>query len=248
MRCLAPLLLAATISLATQVEGAEMTVRRHGDGLVVVATDVPIEDVLAEISRVTGISVTFEASAASPRELVTTSFAAASAEEALRRVLRHDNFLLVYSRERLEAVRIYPAPTAPVAGGRGADRDALRAVALGDPDPAARKGALMQLPVSNDDEVARETAVQVLEWETDAGVLSAALDVLSTQESVPVDRLMRFVNRAAPGIVRSEAIVMLVENSGATGPLLDLLRARARDPDADVREIAAAFLEALEAR
>ena len=68
----------------------------------------------------------------------------------------------------------------------------LAAEALTDADPETRSTALETLAESGNADAASSTAAEVLARESDAGVLDRALAVLSEQETMPLDPVLRF--------------------------------------------------------
>ena len=137
--------------------------------LSVNAQEAPLQQILAEISRLSGIPVYLEVAlkAQAGLEATTVVFQALTIEEGLRRVLRNKNFILVYSLASLAEVRVYEegkgefrrlavetkqpsrsgkaAPKADRSRGDPAQLARLRDGALGNPDPAERAAALDQL-------------------------------------------------------------------------------------------------------
>lgn len=78
-------------------------------GISVQAQAVPLDEVLRELSRVTGVAVYFEAGLDTRVTRRPTSLALqdAKVEEAFRRVLRDVNFIVGYGPDRVEEVRVF---------------------------------------------------------------------------------------------------------------------------------------------
>jgi hypothetical protein len=90
-----------------------LSVKSTPSGLSVQAQAVPLDEVLREVARVTGVSVFFEASLdpRATRRPTTLALRDAKVEDVLRRVLRDINFVVAYGPDRLEEVRIFGSGT-----------------------------------------------------------------------------------------------------------------------------------------
>jgi Esterase-like activity of phytase len=87
----------------------------------------------------------------------------------------------------------------------------LAAEALMDADPAIRSTALETLAESGDSEATSTTAAEVLAHERDAGVLDRALAVLSEQEAMPLDPVLRFAGGDGDPGLRMRALSLLTD-------------------------------------
>jgi len=165
------------------------------------ARDAPLQAILDEIGDRTGLRVRFDepGTAQIGDELVTLTLDAVPVEEALRRLLRERDFVLVYAPGRPAEAHVY-SRSAEAAGGEAppaasvssappaepVDRNgaaALRNEALGNPDPAARARALEGLAASADQKATRDTLLEVLEREHVPGLLRRALDIVGLQDA-----------------------------------------------------------------
>jgi hypothetical protein len=192
--------LAGPAGLRADEDVPPVTLRVSEGRLSLDARDAPLQTILDEIGDRTGLRVRFDdpAQAQIGDELVTVSFERVPVEEALRRLLRGRDFVLVYSPGRLAEARVYgrsaeapsgePPPAASVSSapaGEPVDRSgvaALRRDALENPDPAARARALEGLAASGDQGAAHDAVLAVLERETVPGLLRRALDIAGVQD------------------------------------------------------------------
>jgi len=191
-------------------------------------------------------------------------------EEALRRALQGKNYILIYWTTRLGEVRVFgegetsirylavaPAPALkgprpvrqsgepgrPTVDGPGR----LRSEALGNPDPAERASALDRLAASSDRALALWTALDVLEREREPEVLESALNLLSAQESVPVEPLLRIAVAGRDPTQRVQALELAAEQGKADPRVRGLLKTLSTDQAEEVREAAQRLLEDLDA-
>jgi hypothetical protein len=268
------ILLAGQASIPAQ--GApRAAVTLKADRLSVNAREAPLRQILAELSRLSGIQVYLETTLERQiaREATTVVFESLTIEEGLRRLLRAKNFILVYSPSGLAEVRVYgegrgefrrlavetkrpPARARtvqktdrPPAGAAGelAQLIRLRGEALGNPDPAERSGALDELGGSGDQKLVLETALEVLERERDPEVLKSALDLLADQESVPLEPLLRLA-ASRESALRIQALELLSEHGKQDPRVSELLKTVAgNDRDEEVRESAKSLLDELDA-
>ncbi len=259
----------AVVMLASVCSASEVTVQSVRGRLWVVVQEADVQLVLAEISRATGVAISIASDAWVHGEQVTARVGPGSLEEVVRRLLRRGNFVFVYSNERLEAVRVYgeeratgarpfPAnvaermPTSAEHADAPETQAALRATALGDSDPSKRLHALVQLLTSQQDAVALDTVVRVLEREDNSEILDMALTLLRTKDSMPVEGLLAFARGHASGMLRRQALELLERgfNAAAVHDVLavqNVLRTASRqDPDEGVRQTARRLLEAID--
>jgi len=241
---------------------AEPGVAISGDGarLSVSVRSVPLQEVLGEISHLTGIEFAMEVapSVHHAGDPFTVSFEALAIEDGLRRLLRHWNFVLVYSPTRLTEVRIYGDRTggatnrSPAAVEAAPDADALvtadetgvarlRREALNNPDSAERAAALDGLLGSGQ---ALDTALDVLEREYEGEAVTSALELLAGYESIPLEPIFSLATSKEPRI-RIQALELLHQQRLRDVRVADALTAAATaDWDDDVRESARALLAA----
>ncbi len=93
-------------------EAAGPTVTLKTDRLSVSARQAPLQELLAEIGRLSGIRISADGPPSRiVGERITAAFERVTVEEALARLLRDKNYLLIYSSRRLAEVRIYTKPT-----------------------------------------------------------------------------------------------------------------------------------------
>jgi hypothetical protein len=242
-------------------------------GLSVTAQDVPLDAVLREVSRVSGVAVYLEAGLDPTTTRTPTSAALKDLpiEEVLKRLLRDKNFVFGYRADRIDQVRIFGTGSgpfnrlasnvgSPAAGGRRAgvpgravrgdgpeaDAAALESAALTHPDPAERARALSRLSDTGEDERARDAALSVLDRDQDPEVLREALAVLESSDSVPVDRVMRFASSAQQPDLRLQALELLTEHGGNSAAVRRFVQGLTRDGNAEIRERAQEILEELD--
>jgi hypothetical protein len=183
------------------------------------------------------------------------------------------NFILVYSPAGLIEARVYmegrgefrrlpvkakQTPQRPK-GAQTADRPSggaeddpahlarLRGAAIGHPDPAERSTALEKLAESDDEKLALETALEVLDRERNPEVLESALDILLGQESVPLEPILKLAAADREPDVRIRALELLGEHGKRDRRVLELLRNLDKnDKHDEVRESARSLLRDLE--
>src|SRR5437762_9680447 len=152
------------------------------------AQDASLEAILDEIGDRTGVRVQFDEAGGAQLagDLVTISLHDLPVEEVLRRLLRGRDFVLVSAAGRPAQAHVYgrsseaaagPAPAASPSStpaGEPVERTgvaALRQQALTDPDPTARSRALEGLAASADQRAARDAVLEVLDRESNPGLL-----------------------------------------------------------------------------
>jgi hypothetical protein len=152
---LVTLILSATPGVAEETS-PPLSVKWNQGFLAVSARDTVLRDILSEMSRVSGIRVYLESSIAA-EERLTIDFDGLTPEEGLRRLLRANNFILVYSSGALAEVRVYtegrgqfvrlatpaaaPSPRAARARRSGAAQPQAATEAKTEPAPPARAAA-----------------------------------------------------------------------------------------------------------
>jgi hypothetical protein len=270
----APLPRGADAGGPAEVERA-LRVTQGPRGLSVVARATPFSDLLREISRVTGIAVYLEAALdpAAVRAPVDVTFTDVPVDEALKRVLRNKSFVVGYRGNRIDQVKIFdigtgpfnrltplpdrgtaarlrsrfPDPAAAAAGPADPDLATLETTALSHSDPAERLRAVSELTGVDDEARAAEVALAVLERDPDPDVLEEALNVLEFQDTVPVDRVLRFASSGdRPARLRLQALEML-GNQGVTDPAFRrVVQTLVTHQDEEVRERAQQILEDLD--
>ena len=261
----APLALLFLFAVAAPVRAEDPTtlnVTLHDARLSVNARAASLQHILAEISRVSGISVYLEAGLETQLgdETTTVALEDLTVEEGLRRLLRHKNFIFAYSSTGLAEVKVYVEGTGdfhrlPVETQRSGERGPaaqqgavrLRAEALGNPDALERSRALSRLAESGNLKLAVETALEVLERERDSEVLESALDLLLGAESVPLDPILKLAASAREVELRVQALEILGEHGKRDPRVSELLKTLAKsDKDNEVRETAESLLEDIE--
>ena len=239
-------------------------------GVSITAKDVPLEDLLRELSRVTGLAVYFEAGLdpGITRRPTTITVTSAPLEEVLRRLLRDTSFIAGSGgADRVDEVKILASgvgpftrleapPSAPGSRGRGpvvdpsptdGERTAtLAAAALTHPDPAERASALARLSEVSDEGRAREVAMATLDREQHPDVLREALNILELQDELPRERLMRFVTASYPSESRMQALDLLADSGTNDAAFRRLVTALTRDQSEAVRQRAREILEDLD--
>jgi hypothetical protein len=221
---------------------------------------------LDEIARESGAPARRERAASTglPEETVSVIVDAASADDALRHLLRQRDHVLIVSPAGVVEIRIYgtthdpfppagfPAPRVEPVPAAGVEETGdplqLRADAIMHADPEARFQALDRLAGTEEGEVATSAALAVLERERDPRVLEAALDVLDGLEAVPLEPLLGWVARRHEPALRVRALTMLRERGEQDSRVRTVLRTLGRDEDEAVRAAARALLGELEAQ
>jgi hypothetical protein len=265
------LLLLARAPVAAQ-EARALSVSYHDSRLSVMAQSVPLREILRELGRATGMQVKLEAGMdqALLGAATTVTIAPAPVDEALRRLLRNVNFIVVSPASGPDELRIYrdgkgpytrlssrpptivPPAAPPLARARAtplsaAEMAQLRNSALWNTDPGERSRALSRLSAFTDSSFARETALTALERERDSMVIDTAMALLRLQESVPIAPILRFASAGdRPGELRAQALELANEHGREDPTLRRVLRILANDRDEDVRDTAQRILQDIE--
>lgn len=248
----------------TQPDGApSITLTIAGGRVSLDARDASLQAILDEIGDRTGMRVRLDEPGETQiaGETVTMTLEAVPVEEALRRLLRGKDFVLVYSPGRLAEARVYghgrsderasaPPPAASVPSGRAGDpenRDTvarLRAQALSSPDLAVRAQALEGLAANADLRAVRDTVLEVLARESNAGLLQRALDIVGADRTIPLEPIVKLaVSNPAPE-VRIKALTQLVEQMSRDPRARQTLETSAADdPAPAVRDAAKTLLQ-----
>jgi hypothetical protein len=242
-----------------------LSVTASGSLIQIRAEGATLAHVLREIGRVAGLAVLVEEGADLPGPSIAATLHVASAEEALRRLLRDRDHVLVTSPAGVLEIRIYgTAPEAARPAGAPARRGEpapagvteptpdplqLRADALMHADPEERALALDRLVGTDAGDVARGAVLAVLDGEHDPRVLETALDLLDGLETLPLEPLLGWVARRHEPALRIRALTMLrerAENDGRVHRILSTLGQR--EEDETVRAAARALLGDLKAQ
>ena len=212
------------------------------------AEAVPLQRVLDEVYRLTGIRVRVDGRDA---EVVTAAFERLTVDDAIRRLLRDRDFVLVYREGRLQEARVYvPDPTSPAASPRSDEAVAdLRREALTNENPDQRLRALETLAANIDERAAVEVIVEMLGRETSPALLERALDIVGDDRALPLERVLSLaVDNPSPR-VRSKALTRLAAHAAGDPRARQTLEVRAvDDPERSVREVAEALLKQLAAK
>jgi HEAT repeat protein len=253
---------ATTEALSVSVGEGRVSLEAEGE---------PLTQVLEELARRANITVFFEKGAReAPADVaVRARFDGVPLEDAVRRLLRDRNFILVHSATGLAEVWVYDkegkrefARLGREAGpperstrrtdrAAGRDADAIPTAQLlerirGAGDPDERVQAIEDLAASADDVVVRDAAVEVLQRESNPQVLESALESLAGLPAVPVDALLEFIGRDRTPELRSRAIELLGEHGGRDPRVRQVLQNLARtERNEDVRDAARSALEDL---
>jgi hypothetical protein len=179
-------------------------------------------------------------------------------EEALRRLLRGRDFVLVSGSGRPAEARLYShreaSPAASPAASPGSappgeaiDRTnvaALRRQALDDPNPRVRARALEGLAANADHQAARDAVLAVLERESNAGLLQRALDIVGGDATIPLEPLVKLALANPSPEVRVKALTQLAGHVARDPRARTTLEAAAaEDATPSVRDAARALLQ-----
>ncbi len=253
-------------------EAPQVTLAVQAERLSVSADGVPLQDVLTEFSRLTGIRIYLKSAldARVAEEATRVAYEGLTLEASLRRLLKGKNYLLVFSPVELTEVRIYVGgeeefrrlaserrrqaqrpksarkahrqTRSTEEGDQGPLR--LQREALTNPDPSERAAALDRLAGEDDQVLAIRTALAALERERNPEVLESALDVLQGGESLPLEPVIRFATSDREPHLRIHALEILSEHGPEEPRILALLRTLAESAQReDVREAAKNLLE-----
>jgi len=271
MRSYCALALLAVLIAASPAGSKEVggpTVILQEGRLSVSAVNAPLNQILAEISRLSGIRISLDGQIA-PGETVTVAFDALPLDEGLGRLLRGKNYVLVYSPSGLAEMGVYAegsadsrpvAPAGPLRSPKARARakgDRPQKVGEKDPaelaraqtealehrDPLKRIAALDKLALARDKALSLETGLKVLASESEPRVLEAAMDLLiRSREPVALDPILKMAAHPDPAL-RRRALVLLDRNKGDPR-VRDLLTTLAgEDQDRTIRETAGLLLK-----
>jgi len=238
-----------------------VTLTVNGGRVSLEARDAPLPAILDEIGQRTGAHVQVDKTAGAQLEgeTVTLTLRDVPVEDALRQLLRGRDFVLVVSSPgRPAEAHVYgrsgqagaPPPAASVSSapaGEPVDRAsvaALRDRALTDPDPGARARALEGLAASADQRAARDAMLEVLERESNPGLLQRALDIVGADRTIPLEPLVNLALGNPAPEVRIKALTQLGAQVARDPRARQTLEASAaNDPAPGVRDAARALLQ-----
>jgi hypothetical protein len=272
MRSFYALALLAVLIAASPAGSKEIggpTVILQEGRLSVSAVNAPLDQILAEISRLSGIRISVDGQVA-PGETITVAFDALPLDEGLGRLLRGKNYVLVYSPSGLAEMGVYAegsADSRPVAAAVPRPSTRARARARGDRpqkapetapaelaraqaealehrDPRKRIAALDKLALARDRALGLETGLKVLASEGEPKVLEAAMDLLiRIREPVALDPILKMAAHPDPAL-RRRALVLLDKNGKGDPRVTDALTTLAgNDQDQTIREAAGLLLK-----
>jgi HEAT repeat protein len=248
-----------------------LAVTVHSGVLSVDTRAAPLVDALLEIGRLAGVRVHVDDGllASLQHESVTATFAGVTVEEGLRRMLRGNDCIFVYTADRLVEAWVYspdvsrstvlmapprePDSPAPKILSTGGDADTvpgdpaqLAADAVSSPSAEVRIRALEEFSEINDHRLVRSTAVAVLHRDRDPQVLGTALEVLGHLEEPPVEPVLELLKRADDVGTRMLALDYLVGHVAADPQVRAAIeRVMRSDRSAEVRNNARSALDAL---
>jgi len=246
---------------ASDVATPAVSVSLDGGRLSLDARDASLTQILDAIADRTGLRVRLDQPAESQldNELITVSFRDLPVEEALRRLLHGRDFVLVSNSGRAAEARVYghsdqrsaaPPPAAspssapPAPATDGTSVASLRHQALTDPDPSARARALEGLAANPDDKAARDAVLEMLNRESNAGLLQRALDIVGRDATLPLDPLVRLALANPSAEVRIKALTQLASHVARDPRARQTLEiAAAEDATPDVRDAARSLLQ-----
>ncbi len=235
-------------------------VRFANDALTVEVKDAPLEEVLREVARQSGLSIVWYGTIS---ESISISFQRLSLEKALTRILRNHSFALAYSQARegpskdarLRELWIIPK------GAKGAPVPSTVVVSKTEEDllrEEATDFALLRAALRSDDSWEREDAVEALAEigrpeavqflrpalrDEDEDVREAAIAALANIGGDEAALALAIVLQDEDEWFREEAVEALGEIGGESA--IRLLEQALEDENEDVREIAADLLEEL---
>jgi hypothetical protein len=232
-----------------------------------------VPPILREVAAAAGIRLVLDPAleARVTEEAVTIAIRDLRPEAALRRLLPESHLLFVYSNEgALLEVQVYgpgrspstphaassrPTPPSaaaappglsptPLPDGDPRRLDRLRREAVTHPDAARRTAALEELTGRSDESSVRDTAIEMLARDRDPKVLEAALDVVSTLTSAPLEQIAQFVAAAREPALRIQALDILGERVNEDARVKTWLQSLSTtDGDDDVRSAARMLLD-----
>jgi hypothetical protein len=140
-----------------------------------------------------------------------------------------------------------PGVNQPPAANQPPDAATLarwRTDALENPDPTVRWRALEALAATGDRERLRETAVAMLEHESDPALLQRVLDLMETDHTIPIEPLVKLARANSSPEVRLKALAHLGADVARDPRARQTLEAlAAADPASNVRDAARALLQ-----
>jgi len=233
-------------------EGAPpFTVTADRAQLSVTARSAPLDQILVEIGRQSGVEIKIESGLEDSvtKETTTVEFSGLSIEEGLGRLLRQKNMILLYDPAGLSEVRIY-------VNGTGAFQtvkaQGTQAMTPGRREPerpnlAELAARLDAMAAAGDEEGTVRAAVEVLERERDPETRETALSALGGLESVPVDPLLRVAETEGDPDLKIQALQLLIEHGRSDPRVSALLTKLTKESDStEVREAAESLLEDLQ--
>lgn len=225
------------------------------------ARDASLPAILDEVGDRTGLRVRLDdaGEAQLAGETVTMTLEGVPVEDALRRLLRGKDFVLVYSPNRLAEARVYghseeragaPPPAASVPSGPVGDPESrdtvarLRNQALTSPDLAARAQALEGLAANADQRAVRDAVLEILERESNPGLLQRALDIVGADRTIPLEPIVKLAASNPAPEVRIKALTQLVEQMSRDPRARQTIETSAADdPAPAVRDAAKTLLQ-----
>jgi len=235
-------------------------VRFANDVLTVEVQDAPLEELLREVARQSGLSIVWYGTIS---ERISISFQRLSLEKALTRILRHHSFALAYSQARegqSKAARLRKLWIIPK-GAKGAPVPSTVAEYEREEEllqEEATDFALLQAALRSDDSWEREDAVEALGdigrpeavqflrqalRDEDGDVREAAIAALANIGGDRAAQALAIVLEDEDEWFREEAIEALGEIGGESA--IRLLEQALEDEDEGVRETARDLLEEL---
>src|SRR5438874_2153249 len=219
------LLLAAlgAATTATRAAGAAHLSVELSNGLLSLdAEDVPLQAILDEIGRVSGVPIHVSDADASPGDTLTTLLLErVRVDEAVRRLLMGRSFVLVYATGALREARVYEAP--PSASARTPEPEGA--------DVARLRGAAL------------DAVVEVLGRESNPGLLERALDIVGSERALPLEPVLRLAASNPEPRVRIKALTRLSEQAARDVRARQALEVAAADDSSPaVRDTAAKLL------
>ena len=257
MRMVRGFVLAMALQLAsfgwvTAVRAAEpLWVDLTAQGLTVYAEGVPLRSIVDKLGQVTGVRVRLDEGRDEP---ITIAFEDVPIEEGLRRLLRGRNFVFVSMPiDGVERARVFRTgdsraePISVAAAGPAEQSGQLsqfRGEALSNPDARRRARALERLAARADDRASIDAVIEMLQRETDPGLLERALDIAGEDPSTPLDVIVKLAQTHPAPRVRGRAVVELGKRATADARARQALEVLAADdPAPSVRSMARSLIQ-----